>query len=76
MDRLKGARLARTVTAALKEAGAGNTDRQREAFVLVNVTLGNRRGAKAEAARRMGISRPGLAKLLEKYDESSTRSDV
>jgi len=75
LDRRKTERLARKVTDALKDAGAGNTDRQREAFVLVNVTLGNRRGAKAEAARRLGIGRQTLADLLEKYDKS-TRSDV
>jgi hypothetical protein len=75
VDRRRAERLARKVTDALKDAGAGNTDRQREAFVLVNVTLGNRRGAKAEAARRLGIGRQTLADLLEKYNKSK-RSDV
>jgi hypothetical protein len=71
LDELRAARLAKSARAELAAAGAGNSDRQREAHVLVRIELRGRRGAKAEAARRMVIHRQTLDDLLKKYDKAN-----
>jgi len=71
VGKLKAEREAKRALVELKDQGAGRTDRQREAHVLVRIELQGKRGAKAEAARRMGIERQTLDDLLKKYDKAT-----
>jgi hypothetical protein len=69
IEKLRAERAAARALLELEEARAGNSDRQRQAHVLVRVQGLSR----AEAGRRLGgISKQAVDKLLRKFDMSQT----